>query len=242
MPVLPLFQFFNNQDEQRLLDDLISESIQIYGSDVWYIPRILTNYDPLYGTDVQSTYQDTYLIEMYLKNVSGFEGDKSFMSKFGGLEIRDQIVMVVSKSTFQRIVTPYVGYDRPHEGDLIFYPLNNKCFQVKFVNPFQMYYPLGVLYVFELTCELFEYSDQIMNTGISAIDILQTKFSTNALDYAILTENGQQLVDENNELICREQYTMEAIAPTSGDNELLQQKGINLIDFTEKDPFSEGQI
>lgn len=241
MPTRPLLRFFDSTNEQRLLDSLISESIRIYGNDCYYIPRNLTNFDKLYETDAQSTYQDTYLIEMYLKNVSGFAGDKTFMSKFGGLEIRDQVVLVVSKSTFQNLITPNVGYDRPHEGDLIFWPPNKKCFQVKFVDPFVMYYPLGALYVFEMTCELFEYSDETFNTGIPTIDILQTKFSTNALDYALKTENNQQLIDENNEILTLERYAMQAIDPIS-DNELLRSKGNPLIDWSSKDPYSEGNL
>lgn len=237
------FQFseVGNKLEQKLLDSLIRESIRNMGQNCLFIPRNLTNVDPIYGTDTMSSYTDTYLIEVYLKNATGFQGDKTFMSKFGGLEIRDQVVFVVSQSAFQDIVTPYTNNVRPLEGDIFFWPFNNKCFQIKFVNPFVMFYPLGSLYVFECTCELFEYSSEIFNTGIPEIDILQQKFSTNALDYAIMDENGEQLCTENDEILVREQYVMEIIDPTVS-NEAIKKTGSGFIDFSESDPYSMGNL
>lgn len=241
MPTNPLFDFSSrlNTNEQKLYDSLVRESIQVMGQNCLYIPRVVTNFDQLYITDAQSTYKDTYLIEVYLKNVTGFGGDKTFMSKFGGLEIRDQVTFVMSITAFQSLITPFVGYDRPHEGDLIFWPLNQKCFQVKFIDKYVMYYPLGSLYAYEITTELFEYSDEVFNTGIPEIDILQTKFSTNAFDWGLLDEKGNQLVDENNEILVLEGYKMQAIEPIS-TNEALEQRGHPLINFSETDPYSQG--
>lgn len=241
MPVNKFFQFneADNTLEQKLWDSLTAESISVMGQNIYFIPRIITNFDKLYGTDTQSAYTDTYLIECYLNNVSGFQGDKTFMSKFGGLEIRDQITVTFSISTFRNLITPYSGNDRPLEGDLIYWPLNKKIFQIKFVNPFQMYFPLGGLYTFECTCELFEYSDETLNTGIPEIDILQQKFSTNALDYSILDELGDMLLDENGEYLVTELFHMQKIDVIS-DNETLQRKGMSYTDFSESDPYSQG--
>jgi hypothetical protein len=243
MPVSVFFQQNSplNTNEQRLIDSLVSESIHVQGIDVFYIPRLIQNFDKIYGTDTMSLYQDTYLIEMYLKNVEGFLGDQSFMSKFG-LEIRDQVIFQVSISNFKNLITPFVSYDRPHEGDLIYFFQNRKCFQIKFVDKFQMYYPLGSLYLYEMKCELFEYSGETFNTRISEIDILQKKFSTNILDYAILTENGQQLKNENGAIITREQFVIQTIDPIS-DTETLISNGTPLIDLSpEFDPFSLGSL
>lgn len=137
---------------------------------------------------------------------------------------------------------------RPNEGDLIYFPLNRKCFQIKFVNKFEMFYQFGALQTWELTCELFEYSNERISTGIPEIDILQKNYSLNILDYTIVTEDGQYLTDQEGNYIVLESYNMQTIDPAA-ENDLIQHGGENFpegsddfIDFTEKDPFSEGQI
>ena len=127
--------FFNNfksSQEQLLIENLIIEAIKIYGEDVYYIPRNINNLDKLYYTDDQSSYNHAILIEMYIKSVDGFAGDGNFMSKFG-LEIRDQVVFSVAQRVFNEEVSAYTTNIRPNEGDLVYFPLNRKCFQVKFV-------------------------------------------------------------------------------------------------------------
>ena len=139
--------FFNNfqsSQEQLLLENLIIESIRIYGQDMYYIPRKLNNYDNVYGADDQSSYENAYSIELYIKSVDGFSGDGDFMSKFG-IEIRNQVVFSVAQRRFNEEIGDYTTQVRPNEGDLIYFPLNKKCFQIKYVNKFEMFYQLGAL-------------------------------------------------------------------------------------------------
>ena len=235
--------FFNNfqsSQEQQLLENLIIEAVRIYGQDMYYIPRKLNNYDSVYGADDQSSYEIAYPIEIYIKSVDGFQGDGNFMSKFG-IEIRDQVIFSVAQRRFTEEVEVFNAQVRPNEGDLIYFPLNNKCFQIKFVNKFEMFYQLGALQTWEMTCELFEYSNEILNTGIPEIDILQKKFSTNIIDWAITDEAGNYLLDELENYLVSEKFSLSQILP-GADNQQIQDESDLFVDFTAIDPFSEGDI
>ena len=241
------FNNFSASNEQGLFEDLIIESIKIYGEDMYYLPRTLTNYDKLMGTDDQSQYNQAILVELYIKSIDGFQGDGSFMSKFG-LQIRDQVVFSIAQRTFNQEVAIMTDQVRPNEGDLIYFPLNRKCFQIRYVNKQEMFYQFGALQTWELTCELFEYSNEQFNTGIAEIDIIQQKFSTNVLDYALMDEQGDFLQDEDGSYIVNESYDITTINPAE-DNDAIQSGSENFpegsddfIDFSERDPFSEGNI
>jgi len=242
--------FFNNfksSQEQLLLENLIIEAIKIYGEDMLYMPRKLRNYDQLYTADDQSVYDQAFGIEMYIKSVNGFTGDGNFMSKFG-LEIRDQVTFSVAQRIFSQEVGSYTTQVRPNEGDIIYFPLNQKIFQIKSVSKLEMFYQLGGLQTWEMVCELFEYSNEQFNTGIPEIDVIQTKFSTNILDYAITDEDDNYLLDENENFLVFEQYDLEKIVAGAENNTLNDgtenfQSGSNsFIDFSVIDPFSEGHI
>lgn len=226
--------------EQQLLENLIIESIQIYGQDMYYIPRKLNNYDEVYGADDQSSYENAYSIEMYIKSIDGFSGDGNFMSKFG-IEIRDRVIFSVAQRRFSEEVGEFTTQVRPNEGDLIYFPLNNKCFQIKYVNKFEIFYQLGSLQTWELTCELFEYSGETLSTGIPQIDSLQTKFSTNILDWSIKTEDGFDLLTEDGDYITLEGSSINDLI-TNADNDEIQRESDLFVDFSSIDPFSEGKI
>ena len=235
--------FFNNfqsSQEQLLLENLIIESIKIYGEDMWYMPRKLNNYDKVYGADDQSSYESAYPIEIYIKSVDGFSGDGNFMSKFG-LEIRDQVVFSVAQRIFNEEVGNFSTQSRPNEGDLIYFPLNKKCFQIKYVNKFEMFYQLGALQTWEMTCELFEYSNEQMNTGIPEIDILQAKSSTNILDWNLMDESGFNLITEDDEYIVLE-HSLPSDIIAAADNDAIEDESDIFVDFTAFDPFSERAI
>lgn len=234
------FNNFKNSQEQNLLESLIIEAIKIYGEDMFYIPRKINNLDKLYTADDQSSYEQAFMVELYIKSVDGFSGDGNFMSKFG-LEIRDQVVFSIAQRVFNEEIGAYTAAPRPNEGDLIYFPLNNKCFQIKYVNKQEFFYQLGALQTWELTCELFEYSNEIFNTGIPEIDRIQMDFSTNVLDYAIKDTEGNYLLDEEGNYLVMEQYNMENIIGT-GENDMFQSESDLYIDFTAVDPFSEGKI
>jgi len=179
------FQNYSNSNEQNLLDDLIVEATSIYGIDVYYVARNLNNFDKIYGEDDNSSYTNAWQIAVYLKDVFGYSGDKEIMSKLAGLEIRDQIVLSIPVRSFEREIEPDMNYDRPHEGDVIYFPFNQTVFQIKYVNQNEMFFQLGTIHSWEVTCELFEYSGEKFDTGIPEIDRLQKNFSTNIIDYAL---------------------------------------------------------
>jgi hypothetical protein len=235
--------FFNNyqaSQEQLLLENLIIESIKIYGEDMYYIPRKLNNYDAVYGADDQSSYENAYMIEMYIKSIDGFTGDGSFMSKFG-LEIRDRVIFSMAQRIFNEEVATFTNQIRPNEGDLIYFPLNKKCFQIKYVSKYEMFYQLGALQTWEVTCELFEYAGETMNTGIPEIDILQKKFDTNQYHWAIKDETGAMLLDEEGNILVLEGSSINDLIP-SAENDEIQAESDLFVDFTHQDPFSEGTL
>lgn len=233
------FNNFASSQEQLLLENLIIESIKIYGNDVYYLPRRADKVDELYGESAVMSFDTAYMVEMYINSVDGFTGDGSFMSKFG-LEIRDEVTFTVAQRIFNEEVDTYeeITLHRPREGDLIFFPLNDKCFQIKYVNNKPYFYQLGALQTYQLTCELFEYSGEKFTTGIAEIDKLQKNHSIDILDYAIKTEDGYYLVDENGDYIVNEKFNLETIDPNA-DNDWIQQESDQYLDFTEYDPFSE---
>lgn len=235
--------FFNNfqsSQEQLLLENLVIESIKIYGEDMYYIPRKLNKYDDVYGADDQSSYENAYMMEMYIKSVDGFSGDGAFMSKFG-LEIRDRVIFSMAQRVFNEEVGTFTAQTRPNEGDLIFFPLNKKCFQIKYVNKFEMFYQLGALQTWEVTCELFEYSGETMNTGIPEIDILQKKFDSNQYHWAVKDETGAMLLDEEGNIIVLEGSSVDNLF-FGADNDEIQRESDQFVDFTAIDPFSEGTL
>jgi len=240
----PYFPTYTCTSEQDLLMDLNQELIKINGMEVFYIPRTLISYDQVYGEDDISEYTKALSIEMYLKTVNGFEGDGVFLAKFG-LEIRDQVIFTLSRKSFFEVISdPADRPDRPFEGDLIYYPLNQKLFQIMFVDYLPMHYPLGKLQTWDLTCELFEYSNQLIDTGIAEIDEIQTKFTTNILDFVTVDENGNYVVDENgNYLVSTEYGVLQSnVAGPTSDTTVIQDEGDanNILDWSEVDPFSSG--
>jgi hypothetical protein len=235
--------FFNNfqsSQEQQLLEDLIIESIRQYGEDMYYIPRKLNNYDEVYGADDQSSYENAYMIEMYIKSVDGFSGDGNFMSKFG-IEIRDQVIFSVARRIFNDEVGSYTTQVRPNEGDLIYFPLNQKCFQIKYVNKYEMFYQLGTLQTWEMTCELFEYAGETINTGIPEIDKLQKLFDTNQYHWTVKDEDGGPILTEDGDLIVLEGSSVDNLI-FAADNDEIQRESDLFVDFTAYDPFSERSI
>ena len=175
MATNPHFQHFDATNEQYLVQDLIIESIKIYRHDVYYRPRTLVNEDTLYSEDTISAFNDAYVVEMYIKNVDGFEGEGDFMSRFG-LEIRDQITFSVAQRTFKNLLLDST-YDRPKEGDIIYFPLTKKVFEIRFVEHESVFYQTGALQTYDLVCELFQYEDQAIDTGIEDIDKIEREES-----------------------------------------------------------------
>ena len=168
MAVSSYFQKFEHHNEQNLMEDIVVESIRVYGNDVQYLPRKLNNIDNIFGEDPTASFESSYPVEMYIKNVDGFEGEGTFVSKFG-LEIRDQITFTVAQRTFKGLGLTI----RPLEGDLIWFPMTQALFEIQFVEHQAMFYQNGKLPIFDLNCERFEYSDESIDTGVASIDKIE---------------------------------------------------------------------
>ena len=141
------------------------------------MPRTLVNEDKLYGDDRISQFKDQRVIEMYIKNVDGFEGEGTFVSNFG-LEVRDQITLTVSRRRFEELNFEGEGRDKePQSGDLIYFPLTDGLFQILDVQSTNTFYQTGSLQTFDLVCELFAYGDEKIDTGIEEIDDIEVQQS-----------------------------------------------------------------
>jgi|TARA_B100001094_G_scaffold302020_1_gene328855 hypothetical protein len=169
---MPTNVFFNHavNTEQHLYEDLVVESLRMYGHETYYLPREIVEEDSILGEDVQSTFGDAYSVEMYLENTEGFEGEGDLMSKFG-VQVRDQATFVLSLRSWERFISLDSNLAtslRPNEGDLIYFPLSGSMFEIKFVEHEDPFYQVGKLFVFKLQCELFEYSGEDFDTGTGA--------------------------------------------------------------------------
>ena len=233
------FNNFTNSSEQRLIEDLIIESIKIYGQDMYYLPRRFGSLDPVYTEDAASFYDRAYPIELYIKNVDGFQGDGDFLSKFG-VEIRDRVTFTMARRIFSDEVGSNEGTTRPYESDIIYFPLNKKLFKIMFVEHEAIFYQLGALQTFDVVCELFEYSGETFTTGIPEVDVLTKKYEFDFTEAGLLTETGDLLTDEQENLpILFEEYAQKTDILDDGD--MFQQQGNTFLDFTEIDPFAEGR-
>jgi hypothetical protein len=233
------FNNFQNSQEQILIEDLIIESIKIYGLDMIYVPRNPVSIDVVYGEDPLREYLHAIPVEMYIKNIEGFAGEGDFLSKFN-IQIRDQITFSIARRVFSdEVGVLETAQTRPREGDLIFLPLNKKLFEIKFVEHEAIFYQLGALQMYDLKCELFEYNNEYFETGIEDIDKLMNNYSLDLSVFSIKTESGLNLTDEEEYAILQESYDINE-NDTLATNDELELEAESLLDFSERDPFSEG--
>ena len=276
MAVNQYFNNFNYGPEQDLLEDLTIEAIKVHGIDCKYMPRTLVKEDHAFGEDTLSQFNLAADLEMYIKNVEGFEGEGDFLGRFG-LEIRDQVTLTVARKRFDQVrvgesVVDEVGYNiqlesantsapansamimlesgttgvngysisstRPMEGDLIYFPLNGKLFEIKFVEHEELFYQTGRLRSYDLRCELFTYSSEQIDTGNTEIDAIETNYSADLLAWEMLLESGDKLVNEDGDSIIQEGNRIEATQPQA-NNEFFGIEADSILDFSESNPFSE---
>ena len=236
------FNNFTNSMEQSLVEDLIIESIRIYGYDVYYCPRTLVAKDDIYGEDTLSEYKLAIPVEMYIKSYDSYEGDGTFLSKFN-LEIRDQITFTLARRTFYNEVGNQAMIDRPQEGDLIWSSMMNRLFIIKYVNNSPIYYQMGALQVWDLVCEVFEYSSERLSTGIHDIDVIERKYTTDLSAFGILTQDGYLINSQDGYDIVQGQYSLDVQSQdVFADNDEIQEEGEGIIDWAKIDPFSEGNV
>ena len=244
---MPTNVYFNTGStaEQRLYENLIIEQLSVFGQDVYYLPRKLVNKDTLFGEDASSSFNDAYIIEMYLDNIEGYEGQKEMMTRFG-IDMQDEATWVVSKRRFEELISTdqnLIVSTRPNEGDLIYFPDGKKMFEISFVDHDDPFYQLQNLPVFKMRCRTFEYSHEDMATGVSAIDEIETDNSLDALEYQIILESGTDsgtnyLITEDGDWIVSESYSIDSVDEAS-DSSFFETQGDSILDFSEKNPFGE---
>lgn len=230
-------------NEQRLVEDLIIESLKIYGQDIYYLPRTQVAVDNIFDEDTLSQFNAAYPLEMYIQNVDGFEGQGDLFTKFG-IEIRDQATFVLSKRRWEQLVETSGGEftldARPAEGDLLFFPLTGSMFEIKLVDFQNPFYQLSKINVFNLQCELFEYSSEVINTGIQIIDDI---FEDNTIDmflFQFLLEDGSLLLQEDGASLILEDYSVtKSSANTDNTNFITENEADDILDFSEVNPFGE---
>ena len=265
-------RFFNQytpvKQEQSLVEDLIIESIKIYGIDGYYLPRTHVNLDKIYGEDASMLFDDALEMELYVKSFDGFMGQEDFLAKFG-LQVDESVTFVISQKRFTQslktsIITEYSynmltedgdellsnrndvsEYDyeaivRPREGDMIWIPMFASLYEIKFTQNIENFFQLGKLYTYELRCDRLEYSSERINTDITEIDAVEDQ-------YSLSTTNREKLLDEDAFLFLHEDGTfvvneadVVVIAEIAADNEEIGQKIIDddILDFSEQNPFS----
>ena len=187
------------KSEQNLYEDLVIESLKIFGQDVYYLPRTIVSRDNILGEDDASKFDDAYIIEAYIENTEGFEGTGDLYSKFG-LEIRDEATFVISKRQWNKLIGVWnneVDYPVPNEGDILFLPMTNKFFEIMFVEHEQPFYQLSNLPVYKLQCSLFEYNEEDFETGIDMIDQTEAKNAYQvSIDYSTDVDGAHYEVGE----------------------------------------------
>lgn len=286
MPVNQYFNHFNYAREQDLVEDLIIESIKIYGHSVKYLPRTIVDRDDVWGEDRLSTFNAAAEVEVYIKNVDAFEGEGTILSRFG-LEIRDELTFTIARKRWNQIrqekLMTEVGYnllletantnepsrqflttsattngilledgnadgysitaERPLEGDLIYFPMVDKLFEIKYVEHEEIFYQTGRLQTYDLRCELFEYSSERIDTGNTVIDAIETTYSNDLLfnqftleddSGVLLTEDGDSLLLENT-LNTTDKQANNAVYKAEVNMD-------SILDFSENDPWSEGRF
>ena len=238
--------------EQRLYEDLIIEQLKIYGQDVYYLPRKIANKDTIFGEDPASSFDDSYIIEMYVDNVDGYMGEQEIIKKFG-LELRDDIVFTLSKLRWETLIknNSDLTADRPQEGDLVYFPTTNAFFEIQFVEHEQPFYQQSALPVYKLSCTRFEYSSERLDTGISTIDSVETSLSTDTMQFQFSLENetGSFVLESSIgaiDYLINEDFTM-ADQATNDQGQIFEtQAGTttsstsdDILDFSERNPFGE---
>jgi len=165
-----------SRQEQRLVQNLVNEHLKIYGQEVTYIPRKFVNQSSIIEEVQASKFDDNFAIEAYVDTYEGYQGAGDVLTKFG-MSLRDEVTLTISKERFEEFISPFMEADddvelssRPREGDLVFFPLGQRLFEIKFVEHEEPFYQLGNTYVYKLKCELFEYEDEVIDTSIEAID------------------------------------------------------------------------
>lgn len=224
MPLNSLFPHTGTINEQNLVESLIIESIKQYGKEFFYIPRTLVAVDDILGEDNLSKFQNAYQIEGYLDNIDNFGGQGAFMSKFG-MYIEEQAQITIARSRWEDLVSRYgttIIPRRPAEGDLLYFPMTDGLFEIKFVEHQNPFYQLGRLYVYKLKIELFQYSSERIETDLDAVNDIALASTFDVFG----TNPGNADPDK------RDFFTNEEFDAKGGT-------GDKVLNFDERNPFGE---
>ena len=239
--------------EQRLYEDLIIEQLKIYGQDVYYLPRKIANKDSIFGEDPARSFDDSYIIEMYVDNTDGYMGEQEIIKKFG-LELRDDIVFTVSKLRWETLISNNSDLQttlRPNEGDLVYFPTTKAFFEIQFVEHEAPFYQQSALPVYKLSCTKWEYSSERIDTGITAIDSTEDSLSTDTMNFQFSLENetGSFVMESSVgaiDYLINEDFTMATQQPVDQGQAFETAAGTNtsstaddILDFSERNPFGE---
>ena len=200
------------KNEQNLVQDLINEQLKMYGVECYYLPRKYLTTNTIIREVIQSKFDDAYPLEAYVNNYDVYQGNGTVLSKFG-IEVQQDINLTISKDRFENYITPLIRNEtgiklstRPKEGDIIWFPLDDRLYEIKFVEHAKPFYQLKELYVYELQCEVFRYEDETVDTGIGSIDdetedlgynqtLTLTGVGTTATAVTTFRDGGIQFID-----------------------------------------------
>ena len=255
-----------NDAEKRLHEDIIIESLKIFGQDIYYLPRTLVNRDLVLGEDTSSRFDDSYLLEMYFETNEGFAGENELINKFG-LEIRDDTTLVLSKRRFDDHVASkatLTATGRPSEGDILYVPLLKSFFEIQFVEDQEPFYQMGNLPVYKLKVTRWEYANEKLDTGISSIDAVEDKLSLDQLQHKFTLEYGVETATGAGSIVLEDYYdystgqpsllmqetyvetNIQTQSPYAGNLDMNTEAGYDtvstaddILDFTERNPFGE---
>jgi hypothetical protein len=284
MPTNQFFKNFNSFPQQELLNSLTKEVIQINGIDVLYLERTEVKRDDILNEDALSKFTKTREVEMYINTPEGFGGAGDMVSKFG-LDVQDELILIVNKERF----TEEVFNAAPKEGDLIYFPLGKGLYEIKFVEHEKPFYSLGKNTVYELTCELFRYSNQVFDieeieqgaifdkierensttieltlAGSEAYQVSEIVFQGSSIATSVVTakvasQEGNKLnvyrvsgsfatgtdvvgAKSNTSLDLISVDDQVSSSTEYDDNKIFETDGDNILDFSEVDPWSEGDL
>jgi len=227
--------------EQDLYEDLIIESMKVYGFEVYYIPRTSFNLDYVFTEDPLNYYENAYPIEMYMQNIEGFEGQGELLTKFG-LEVRDTATFIVARRRWKTVVgdTGTSILQRPAEGDVIYLPITKSYFEIRKVDGQDPFFQIGKLYIYKMSCELMQFSSEVFNTGIVEIDGITSNLTQTIDNFEFLLETGNALIQESGSI------TPVILENFKSDNDLLDIDNEkfdvdveNILDFSDRNPFGE---
>ena len=175
---MPLNPFFlqGSKTEQGLIQDLINEQLRMYGVEVHYMPRKYITEKTVIREVIESEFNESHPIEAYVENYEGYGDQTTILSKFG-IQSTQEITLTISKERFDDYISPLLKSksnsklsSRPKEGDLVYFPLGDRLFEIKFVEHEKPFYQLQKGYVYTLKCELFRYENEVIDTGVDEID------------------------------------------------------------------------